>query len=185
MKYVRTLALCLSIIAVVACSSSEPVESRSSVTLSEVTISSATWAETVLPKRQLARLEIAEHSAVFSVGSFEFTLEVASSPSELERGLMGRTYLGDTEGMLFVFDREELWALWMKDTHIDLDAVWIDSSGTVVHVETMLVELGVMDSQLSIYSPTVPCLYAIELKAGLATRVGLTPGIQVTIHSSR
>lgn len=182
MKYAGTLVLCFLIIVVLACSNNETVKSGSSVQLSEVPVSSAALVETIPAETQLAYIHIAEHSAVFSVGSFEFTLEVASSSLELQRGLMGRTHLTDTEGMLFVFDREELWAVWMKDTLIDLDAVWIDSSGTVVHVETMPVELGLMDSQLSIYSPTVPCLYVIELKAGLAARAGITPGTQVKIH---
>ena len=86
MKYAGTLVLCFLIIVVLACSNNETVKSGSSVQLSEVPVSSAALVETIPAETQLAYIHIAEHSAVFSVGSFEFTLEVASSSFSFAKG---------------------------------------------------------------------------------------------------
>ena len=139
--------------------------------------------DAIFPQAETADLTISGHSAVLSIGSSQFTLDVASSPSELETGLMGLADLGANEGLLFVFDNEERWALWMKDTLIPLDAIWMEASGTVVHLATMPTEPGVSDSQLSLYAPPVPSLYAIELNSGSTVRAGIYLGLKIAIHT--
>jgi uncharacterized membrane protein (UPF0127 family) len=49
---------------------------------------------------------------------------------------MFRTEMGEDNGMLFIFNKEEIYAFWMKNTLIPLDMVWIDSNNTIVDIQT-------------------------------------------------
>src|SRR4030042_6719439 len=62
-----------------------------------------------------------------------FQVELALTPEQQARGLMGRESLQG--GMLFVFQEEGVYPFWMKDTLIPLDMVWIGSNKTVVYIE--------------------------------------------------
>ncbi len=60
-----------------------------------------------------------------------FRVEVADTPSSRMRGLQGRHALPPDAGMLFLFDRPQPVAMWMKDTHLSLDMLFIDEEGVV------------------------------------------------------
>lgn len=95
------------------------------------------------------------------VGDFTISAEIAASPSERERGLMYRTSLGDSEGMLFVFPEATMQAFWMKNTLIPLDVAYFDDQGYLIEVLTMQPDGGVRT-----YPSSEPTLYALEMKAG-------------------
>ena len=166
-----------------ACSNIDQMETGAAKEASQPRNVSVVTDDPIFPQTEAADLRISNDSAVLSIGSSQFTLGIASSPSELKTGLMGLTDLGANEGLLFVFDHEDRWALWMKDTLIPLDAIWMEASGTVVHLATMPTQLGVSDSQLSLYAPPVPSLYAIELNSGSTTRAGIYLGLKIAIHT--
>ena len=60
------------------------------------------------------------------VGDKKYKVKVAQTDSEQETGLSGITELPEDEGMLFSFDDTEEISVWMKDTHIPLDIIFID-----------------------------------------------------------
>lgn len=70
------------------------------------------------------------------IGNKEFTLEVAKTKAELRKGLMGRQHLADNEGMLFDFGREGDHEMWMYNTEIPLDQIFINSDQEVTKVIT-------------------------------------------------
>lgn len=61
-------------------------------------------------------------------------LELALTDQEKANGLMFRDKLAADRGMLFLFDRDDTYAFWMKNTLIPLDIVWFDAAGRVVDV---------------------------------------------------
>ena len=138
--------------------------------------------ESVLETEIGSSLTIFPNHAVLSIGVSEFHLEIVSSQIDQERGLMGRTELEQSEGVLFVFEREERWPLWMKGTLIPLDAIWVGSSGIVEHIAVMHPQPEVDDAQLKIYAPQVPCLYAIEISSGSLVSTGIDVGLQIDIR---
>ncbi len=90
----------------------------------------------------------------------EIWVEVAKSPEERARGLMGRKHLGKDEGMLFIFEREDYHGFWMKNTFIPLSIAFIDRKGRIVGITDM------RPLTLESHLPPRPILYALEMNKG-------------------
>ena len=67
-------------------------------------------------------------------GVVVFSLELAKTLSEKQKGLMGREKLNERSGMLFLYDKPHQVAFWMKNTIIPLDIIFISSSGKINHI---------------------------------------------------
>ena len=104
-----------------------------------------------------------------------FLVELAVTPEQRARGLMGREHLGDEEGMLFIFQTEGLPSFWMKGMEISLDMVWIDADGVVAGV-TANVPPAPEGTVPELYSPPGPILFVLEINAGEADSAGIEPG---------
>lgn len=63
-----------------------------------------------------------------------FNVELATTSSEQETGLMYRKSLNNNSGMLFIFQQEANHSFWMKNTIIALDIIWLSSDNQVVYV---------------------------------------------------
>lgn len=106
-------------------------------------------------------------------GERSFTVEIADTPEERERGLMFREDMDDMHGMLFVFEEQHEVGFWMKNTPMPLDLVFISQDGTVKAVKR-----GQPFSEASI-SPGVPVRFVLELKAGTAAKNDVEDGDKV------
>jgi uncharacterized membrane protein (UPF0127 family) len=101
-------------------------------------------------------------------------VEVARTPGQRQRGLMFRKSLDRDAGMLFVFERPDRLAFWMRNTYIPLDMIFIEPGLTV---------LGIVENTepLSDRLCSVPGVsrYVLEVNAGFSRRHGLTTGTSV------
>ena len=71
------------------------------------------------------------------IGDKEYTVEIADTSEEQNKGLQGREYLPQDSGMLFVYDKpQDKVEFWMKDTIIALDQIGINKDGEVTKVYT-------------------------------------------------
>ncbi len=118
---------------------------------------------------RLDRLDI-----VTASGDHAFLVEVMRTEAERERGLMFRRSLPQDRGMLFDFDSERPVEMWMKNTFIPLDMIFISRSGRVVG----LAEDAEPLSQRIIPSGA-PAAGVIEVNAGVAAKIGLKIGDEV------
>jgi uncharacterized protein len=108
-------------------------------------------------------------------------LELASSEEERMLGLMFRDQLAADGGMLFIFDHDDRYPFWMKDTYIALDLVWLDKGGQVVEVRP-----GVQPCKSDpcpSYAPLKPGRAVLEVNAGYAGQHGLAPGAQLRFEN--
>lgn len=97
------------------------------------------------------------------VGSGVFMSRIADDDAERIKGLSGVKSLSDTDGLLFDFEREALWGIWMKDMKIPIDIIWLNEDKEVVYiVEQAPAELGTSKT----YQPEDPARYVLEVKAG-------------------
>ena len=98
-------------------------------------------------------------------------VEVADDNNERMKGLMYRQSLPENNGMLFIFEKEEIRKFWMKNTYISLDIIYFDSNKKLVSI----VHSAKSRRTKSLLSKE-PALYVLEVNAGLAKEWGLQPG---------
>lgn len=114
--------------------------------------------------QSLQRLEIVTASGVHG-----FQIELADTPEKWKKGLMFRRSMAPNEGMLFDLHEERPISMWMKDTYIRLDMVFVGRDGVVNRIEA-----GAPLSQRSIDGGIAYAV--IELNGGVAEKIGLKPG---------
>lgn len=112
------------------------------------------------------------------VGGQRFVVEVADDFDERARGLMYREHLAPDTGMLFVHEREEPLAYWMKNTRIPLDILYFDEDRRFVSMQAGVPPCSAGDACPS-YPSTGPAKYVLELNAGRAAALGLEPGDEI------
>lgn len=103
-----------------------------------------------------------------------FQVEIAETGDQRAQGLMFRRQMGADAGMLFLFGGSEVRAMWMKNTLIPLDMLFIDETGKIVRIE----ERTVPHSERAIVSGG-PVSAVLELNAGTASRLMIKPGDRV------
>lgn len=121
------------------------------------------------------RLETEQLTLETLRGVSEFTVELAVTEEEKACGLMRRPRLAASEGMLFLQKPAGPAYFWMKNTPAPLDMIFIDSQGQVIHVI----------EHATPYSTTargtdLPTTGILELRAGMASRLAIEIGDQVT-----
>ncbi len=99
------------------------------------------------------------------------SVEVMRTVQEREHGLMDRRYLPADRGMLFQFDHEQSVMMWMKDTYIPLDMIFISPAGIVTHIHENAEPLSE-----AIISSEGPAFGVLEVNGGYARKIGLKPG---------
>lgn len=102
------------------------------------------------------------------------TLDVATTPEELARGLMFRPSLPEDRGMLLLFPEERVPSIWMKNTLVHLDLVFLDNSGRVVDTIERVAPCAA--DPCPHYIPRHPARTVLEVAAGVAGRHGLQAG---------
>jgi hypothetical protein len=107
-------------------------------------------------------------------GPHRFRVELAESPSQRMQGLQGRRTLDADAGMLFVFDAPSVAAMWMKNTYIPLDMLFLDEVGNIVAIAENTRPMSVQPIQ-----PPEPVKAVLELNAGTAARLGIKLGDRV------
>ena len=116
------------------------------------------------------------------IGGASFEVELAYTPETRAQGLSGRPSLPDGYGMLFVFEYAQEHGFWMKDMLIPLDFVWISEDCAVVEVTENVRHPapGTDARDLTVFKPSAPVLYVLEIDAGLVAELGIRIGAPVT-----
>ena len=132
------------------------------VLFSLLTAGGVLFCQTV-PKDKFIKIYLSNGKAV--------TAELAVTDEERQRGLMFRQKLASDQGMLFVFDGEDRYSFWMKNTLISLDILWLDKDRRIVHIARNVPPCEA--DPCPSYAPDRPGSYVLELAAGAAETYGL------------
>jgi uncharacterized membrane protein (UPF0127 family) len=111
---------------------------------------------------------------VSKTGVHAFTVELAVSEEERARGLMERRSLPEGRGMLFKFEPDQVITMWMHNTYISLDMIFIRSDGRILRIAENTTPLSDR-----IISSGGPARGVFEVIAGTARKLGLAPGDRV------
>jgi uncharacterized protein len=103
-----------------------------------------------------------------------FSVEMATTDEEKITGLMYRKELPDGKGMLFDFSPEQQISMWMKNTYISLDMIFIRADGRILRIAE-----NTEPQSTSIISSGGPAKGVLEVIAGTAKKYGIRPGDRV------
>jgi uncharacterized membrane protein (UPF0127 family) len=103
-------------------------------------------------------------------GVHHFTVEVAATPDQQERGLMFRKSLAGDRGMIFPYEPAQEVAFWMKNTLIPLDIVYIRSDGTIVRIT------NAEPMDITPLPSGEPIAAVLEIGGGRAKELGIREG---------
>ncbi|MGY6570334.1 MAG: DUF192 domain-containing protein [Salinarimonas sp.] len=103
-----------------------------------------------------------------------FSIELANTPETRARGLMYRRSMPEDHGMLFDFGRVEMVSMWMRNTYIPLDMLFIRADGTIARIAHDTEPLS--ERQISSGEPV---LGVLEINGGLSRRLGIAVGDRV------
>jgi uncharacterized membrane protein (UPF0127 family) len=106
--------------------------------------------------------------------SVEFQIWLADSPQRQQQGLMFLTELPPGYGMLFPVDPPRPMSMWMKNTYVPLDMLFIGTDGRVLHIARDATPLST-----DIISSGGPVSAVLEIRAGESRRLGLREGSRV------
>lgn len=109
------------------------------------------------------------------LGDGVFLSQVAKTAEAHEKGLSGSHALRENEAMLFIYDRDDKWGIWMKDMNYPIDIVWLDKDKKVVYiVKNAPPESYPFES----FTPKQDARYVVELPAGTVHKKTITIGTQ-------
>ena len=114
------------------------------------------------------------------LGGERYAVEIADDDAERARGLMFRDALAPGHGMLFIHDRQEPQAYWMKNTKIPLDILYFDSARKLVAQQRDVPPCSAGNGCPS-YPSNAPARYVLELNAGEAARLKLENGAELIL----
>ncbi|UPK40066.1 DUF192 domain-containing protein [Bradyrhizobium sp. 186] len=103
-----------------------------------------------------------------------FSVEMATTEQEKQTGLMHRKELADGKGMLFDFSPEQEVSMWMKNTYISLDMIFIRADGRILRIAENTEPMST-----KIISSQGLAKGVLEVPAGTAQKYGIRPGDRV------
>ena len=106
--------------------------------------------------------------------TFAFQVELADEPRERQVGLMHRKEMAPDHGMLFDFERSQPVAMWMRNTFIPLDMLFIDEGGEIVNIAH-----DTVPHSEEVLQSAGPVRFVLEVVAGTSRLLGLKPGDKV------
>jgi uncharacterized membrane protein (UPF0127 family) len=128
-----------------------------------------------LPAWALETFDTSKLTITTASGPHKFTIELALSDAQMEQGLMFRPSMPADHGMLFDFKAPTKVMMWMKNTIMPLDMLFLDEHGRVIDIHEHAVPYST-----DVIAATTPARYVIELNGGTAARLGIKPGDHVT-----
>jgi uncharacterized membrane protein (UPF0127 family) len=109
------------------------------------------------------------------LGDGVFLAQVAKTPETREKGLGGSGGLRENEAMLFIFDTDDKWSMWMKDVKYPIDIVWLDKDKKVVYI---VKNVPPESYPFENFTPKQEARFVIEVPAGTVGRKAIAIGHQ-------
>ena len=100
-----------------------------------------------------------KYNKVLIIGNKKYKVYFTNNDTERKKGLMGLKKIPDDWGILFHWDNSDYYGIWMKNTEIPLDVIWIDENKTIVAKKTLY------PNTKDVVYPTTKSKYILEVNA--------------------
>ncbi len=117
-------------------------------------------------------------TSTVTIGATTVAVEVADTDDKRAQGLSGRAALAEGVGMLFVFDTEDAWGIWMKDMRFPIDIIWADTNGTILTIKRG----ATPESYPEVFYPANQARYVLEVPAGFSGAHGIAEGQKIVVE---
>jgi uncharacterized membrane protein (UPF0127 family) len=125
------------------------------------------WLSDGKPQSGLPRIKL-------FLGAKELNTELALTTEAIQKGMMWRTNVPETDAMLFVFGRPHQTAFWMKNVPMDIDVAYLDPEGAILEIH----KLNRQDTN-PVPAKVSNVQFALETAVGWFQRNGIGPGVLV------
>lgn len=102
-------------------------------------------------------------------------VDIADTIESRQKGLSGRNFMAEDEGMLFVFEDVGKYFFWMKDMNFPIDILWISEDKEIIHIEKKVLP----ETFPNLFGPDVPVKYVLELSANYSDRNSISLGDKI------
>jgi uncharacterized membrane protein (UPF0127 family) len=138
-------------------------------------LTAAAWAQPAEPTAAQPRLPTAKLTIICRNNvKHDFTVELAETDEQQQTGEMFRTSVPENEGMLFDWHTPRDMPMWMKNTLVPLDMIFIGPDGTVTHIEE-----NAVPQSLAIIPSGGPVQATLEVQGGLTAKLDIRVGDKV------
>lgn len=124
-------------------------------------------------------LNLLKKESTVTINNKLFKVELADNPAERMQGLSERQSLAEDMGMLFLFEKPDLYTFWMKGMKFPLDIVFISGDKIVTVIDNL--QPASTEGQLHSVFPENPVDKVLEINAGLAQKYNLKKGDSVQL----
>jgi uncharacterized membrane protein (UPF0127 family) len=116
------------------------------------------------------------------INNKEFRVDISDNVQKRSKGLSGRNFLAENEGMLFLFSTSSQYGFWMKDMNFPIDIIWIKNNKIVDISKNILPEPQKSIFNLTVYYPKEEVDKVLEINAGLSDKYNFQIGDEVKIN---
>lgn len=112
-------------------------------------------------------------TAVMHIAGSRFEIRIADDHASRMRGLSGTSHMPAGEAMVFIFDSDDKWSIWMKDMNYAIDIVWLNDKKQVVDYATHVSPDSYPNET---FGPKEKARYVVEFKSGIVEKKGIKVG---------
>lgn len=109
------------------------------------------------------------------VSMHTMSYDVVVNLGDMEKGLGGRDFIPPNYGMLFAFQKNDMYGFWMKDMRLPIDILWLSDTGMILKIDASVAT----STYPQVFYPPVPVRYVLETAAGESIRRGWQIGTDV------
>lgn len=124
----------------------------------------------------LNKKDVSFHKEII-IGSAVVKVEIAMSPTEKQKGLSGRNFMGKNSGMLFVFSQPGIYRFWMKDMKFPIDIIWLDENLRIINIEKNINP----NTFPKKFMPRLPAKYALEVNGDWSDKNKIKEGLNIKV----
>lgn len=119
--------------------------------------------------------------STLAINGHEFEIEIARTLDQKEKGLSNKPSLPQNKGMLFIFDKPDIYDFWMKEMKFPLDIIWISKNKIITIADNLQPTMETDLNKIPRFKSVLPADMVLEVNAGTVKKYSFKLGDNVSI----